>query len=246
VTEPARPERVLVVDDDPDIARIVRAYLEQAGYGVTTAADGRSALAALRQDRPDALVLDVMLPDGDGWEITRQLRADPALRRLPIILLTARVEDVDKIVGLELGADDYVTKPFNPRELVARVRALLRRAHDTAVEDPTAVLVSGGLRLDPGTRELRRDGQPVELTRTEFALLELFLRRPGLVYSREALIAACLGGDYQGLDRSLDGHIRNLRRKIDGEPPPAAGSRIRTVYGVGYRLATPAERDEGT
>lgn len=229
----SRP-RILVVDDEPEIVRAVKAYLEQAGFAVLTAYDGESALHTIRRDHPDLAVLDVMLPDRDGWEITRRVRADPGLRALPIILLTARIDDTDKIVGLELGADDYITKPFNPREVVARVRALLRRERlirDAAVAE---TLQLGGLLLDLGRRELLLDGRPVPLTPTEFALLDTLMRHPGQAFSRSELIERALGTDYEGLDRTLDSHIRNLRRKI--EPEPKQPTYIQTVFATGYRM----------
>jgi two-component system, OmpR family, alkaline phosphatase synthesis response regulator PhoP len=230
----ARP-CVLVVDDDPAITRVVRGYLEQAGYGVLTAYDGDTALRLLRTERPDLLVLDLMLPDRDGWDITRLIRADPALAATPIIMLTARVEDTDKIVGLELGADDYITKPFNAREVVARVRALLRRAQfGQAGAAPAAVLAVGGLRLDPGSRVVMVDGAAVELTRTEFKLLHVLMAHPGHTLARDELLEKVLGYAYEGMGRTLDTHMRNLRKKIEADPDQPAY--IQTVYGVGYRL----------
>ena len=229
-------QRILVVDDDKSIVKVVRGYLEQAGYQVLTAADGESALHMLRRERPDLVILDLMLPDRDGWDVTRVVRADTALAATPIITLTARVEDTDKIVGLELGADDYVTKPFNARELVARVNALLRRTRlDQLASALPRVLVSGGLRLDLDQHVLTGDGLPVELTRTEFKLLEAFMENPGYTLTRDDLLEKAMGYAYEGMGRALDTHIRNLRRKI--EPDPDAPTYIQTVYGVGYRLA---------
>ncbi|MGF1506918.1 MAG: response regulator transcription factor [Anaerolineae bacterium] len=225
---------VLIVDDDPDIRRQLRGYLEQAGYTVREAADGAEALHDLATNRPDCLILDLMLPEEDGWSITRHIRADSKLRSLPLIMLTARVDDVDKIVGLELGADHYVTKPFNPREMVARVNALLRRAHKP---DP-AVLEVGPLRLDTDAHTATISGDPLDLTPTEFALLRVFMRRPGYVYTRGELIEQALGSHYEGLERTLDTHIRNLRHKI--EPDSAEPAFLLTVYGVGYKLVDPA------
>lgn len=225
-------QRILVVDDDRQIVRLVRAYLEQAGYDVQTAYDGETALQAIRRDRPDLVVLDLMLPGRDGWEITRVLREDPALAGIPIIMLTARVEDTDKIVGLELGADDYVTKPFNPRELVARVRAVLRRIN--GLPTPTRVLRVGGLELDPDRHEAMLDGQPLDLTPTEFDLLRVFMEAPNHAFTREELIELAFGYAYEGMERTIDSHIKNLRRKI--EPDPRHPTYIQTVYGVGYRL----------
>lgn len=227
-------QRILVVDDDKQIARLIRSYLEQAGYQVMVAYDGETALHALRREAPDLVVLDLMLPDRDGWDVTRTVRSDPALAATPIIMVTARVEDTDKIVGLELGADDYVSKPFNPRELVSRVRAVLRRTGgQPAVVSP--VLSAGALRLDPDRHEARLDGQPLDLTPTEFDLLRTLMASSGHAFTRGELIEQALGYTYEGLDRSLDSHVKNLRRKI--EPDPANPVFIQTVFGVGYRFA---------
>jgi two-component system alkaline phosphatase synthesis response regulator PhoP len=230
------PQRILVVDDDRSIIKVLRGYLEQAGYVVLTATDGETALHTLRRERPDLVILDLMMPALDGWELTRIVRGDKTLAATPIIMLTARVEDTDKIVGLELGADDYVTKPFNAREVVARVKALLRRTRLDQL--PTAaphVLVVGGLRLDLDQRTLTVEGRPVELTRTEFNLLAALMENPGYTLTRDDLLERAMGYAYEGLGRALDTHIRNLRRKI--EPDPDAPAIIQTVYGVGYRLA---------
>ena len=227
-------QRILVVDDDKQIARLIRSYLEQAGYQVVVAYDGETALHALRREAPDLVVLDLMLPDRDGWDVTRTVRSDPALAATPIIMVTARVEDTDKIVGLELGADDYVSKPFNPRELVSRVRAVLRRTSgQPAAVSP--VLSAGALRLDPDRHEARLDGQPLDLTPTEFDLLRTLMASSGHAFTRGELIEQALGYTYEGLDRSLDSHVKNLRRKI--EPDPANPVFIQTVFGVGYRFA---------
>ncbi len=229
------PSRVLVVDDDRSIIKVLRGYLEQAGYQVLTAGDGETALHVLRHDQPDLVVLDLMMPGRDGWDVTRVVRADPVLAAVPIIMLTARVEDTDKIVGLELGADDYITKPFNAREVVARVSALLRRTRlDRLPIAAPRILASGDLRLDLDQHLLLVDGRPVELTRTEFNLLEAFMSNPGYTLARDELLEKALGYAYEGLGRALDTHIRNLRRKIerDAEDPVY----IQTVYGVGYRF----------
>jgi len=227
-------EWILVVDDDKEIVRLVRGYLEQAGYRVLAAYDGESALHTLRREQPNLLILDLMLPDRDGWDITRIIRADKTLAATPIIMLTARVEDTDKILGLELGADDYVTKPFNPREVVARVRALLRRQQRITVTPSANTLTAGTLRMDVGRREVSVDGRPIDLTRTEFNLLRVFLESPGYVFTRGELIERALGYAYEGIERTLDTHIKNLRHKI--EPDPKQPTYIQTVYGVGYRL----------
>jgi DNA-binding response OmpR family regulator len=230
-------QRILVVDDDKEIVRLVQAYLEQAGFHVLTAHDGETALHSLRRDRPDLVVLDLMLPDRDGWDITRLVRGDTVLAKTPIIMLTARVEDADKIVGLELGADDYVTKPFNPREVVARVRSVLRRSQPGEALSQQRILQLAGLLIDLDRHEVLLDGQPVELTPTEFDLLRTLMDNPGYAFTRMELIEQGLGYEYEGLERTLDSHIKNLRRKI--EPDPKKPTYIQTVYGVGYRLVGP-------
>ena len=225
-------QRILVVDDDKQIVRLVQSYLEQDGYQVLTAYDGAAALRTIRTERPDLVVLDLMLPDQDGWAITRTVRGDASMAELPIIMLTARVEDTDKIVGLELGADDYVAKPFNPRELVARVRAVIRRSGGVPAHPQVIELV--GLRIDLDRHVVTRDGQPIELTPTEFDLLRVLMEYPGHAFTRAELIEKGLGYAYDGLDRGIDSHIKNLRKKI--EPDPMNPIYIQTVYGVGYRL----------
>ena len=225
-------QRILVVDDDKHIVRLVQSYLEQAGFQVLTANDGTTALRAIRAERPDLVVLDLMLPDHDGWEITRILRGEAATASISIIMLTARVEDADKIIGLELGADDYVPKPFNPRELVARVRAILRRSG--SLPALPQVIQQGGLRLDMDRHTVTRDGQPIDVTPTEFDLLRVLMEYPGHAFTRAELIEKGLGYAYDGLDRGIDSHIKNLRKKV--EPDPLHPIYIETVYGIGYRL----------
>ena len=227
-------QRILVVDDDKEVVRLMSGYLEQAGYGVLVAYNGESALHILRRERPDLVLLDLMLPDRDGWDITRTMRADATLRHTPIIMLTARVDDTDKIVGLEMGADDYVTKPYNPREVVARVRARLRDrgiGQDTLSEK---VLLVGGLQMDTGRRELMVEGRDVILTATEFEILRVLMEQAGYVLTRGELIRKALGSKFIGIDRTLDSHIRNLRQKVEADPKTPRY--IKTVYGVGYRL----------
>ncbi|MEM7029892.1 MAG: response regulator transcription factor [Chloroflexota bacterium] len=228
-------QRILVVDDDKSIVRAVKGYLEQANYQVLTAYDGEAALHILRNENPDLLVLDLMLPDHDGWDITRIIRADKTLAATPIIMLTARVEDTDKIIGLEMGADDYVTKPFNTRELVARVRSLLRRTQlgQSPVSQPK-ILRSGQLELDIDKHTLTIKGDPLELTRTEFKLLHMFMANPGHTLARDDLLIKVMGYAYEGMGRALDTHVRNLRKKI--EPNPDEPQHIQTVYGIGYRF----------
>lgn len=230
-------QRILVVDDDKEIVRIIRAYLQQAGYAVLTAYDGETALHIIRSDRPDLVVLDLMLPDRDGWSITRVVRADESLATTPIIMLTARVESTDRVLGLNLGADDYVPKPFDPHEVVARVRAVLRRAQDGPALPH--VIQIGALRMDIDRHEVAVEGRSVELTPTEFDLLKTLMDSPGHAFTRLALIEQGLGYSYEGVERTLDSHIRNLRRKI--EPDPANPTYIKTVFGVGYRMTEPEQ-----
>jgi two-component system alkaline phosphatase synthesis response regulator PhoP len=234
--------RILVVDDDPHIVRLLRAYLEQAGFHVLAAYDGAEAMRILRAERPDLVLLDLMLPDRDGREVTRIVRSDPSLAHTPIVMLTARVEDRDKIVGLELGADDYVTKPFNPGEVVARVRAVLRRAQDGPVS--SRILQVGRLMLDQDRHQVRYREQQLPLTPTEFSLLWALARRAGYALTRLELIEAALGYQYEGLERTVDSHIKNLRRKLDqGGGQGTGASWIETVFGVGYRLRPEADEE---
>lgn len=220
---------VLVVDDEPRLVNLVRGYLEQDGFRVVTAGNGRDALFAARDHQPDLIVLDLMMPQMDGWEFMRLHRQE---RSTPIIMLTARIEDVDKIAGLEMGADDYVTKPFSPRELVARVRAVLRRTEPTA--ERTDLVRQGDLELDRTAHTLRVKGESVELTRMEFDLLSIFVTNPGRAFSRLELLERTQGYAYDGYERTVDVHIKNLRKKI--EPDTSQPHYILTVFGVGYRL----------
>ena len=224
--------RILVVDDDQKIVRLIRSYLEQAGFQVLTAFDGETVLHALRHDQPDLVVLDLMLPDRDGWDITRIIRADPSLAQTPVIMLTARVEDADKISGLELGADDYITKPFNPREVVARVKAVLRRT--TTGSGPSQYLKVDRLRIDLERHEATLDNRELDLTPTEFDLLKTLAEHPGQVFTRLNLIESALGYGYDGMERTIDAHIKNLRKKMGVSTDSPIY--IETVYGVGYRL----------
>jgi two-component system, OmpR family, alkaline phosphatase synthesis response regulator PhoP len=230
-------QRILVVDDDREIVRLVRAYLEKEHYQVLIANDGQTALHMVRREHPNLVVLDLMLPDRDGWEITRTIRNDSTLHSIPIIMLTARIEDTDKIIGLELGADDYITKPFNPREMVARVRSVLRRSQGEDNFKKDTILQCGALLMDIGRREVIMDTHPVDLTVTEFELLRALMEHPGYAMTRADLIERSLGYDYESVERSLDSHIKNLRKKI--EPDPRHPTYIQTLYGVGYRLAGP-------
>ncbi len=231
-------QRILVVDDDREIVRLVQAYLEQYGYEVLVAYDGETALHVLRRERPDLMLLDLMLPRRDGRDVTRVVRSDAGLAALPIIMLTARVEDHDKIIGLELGADDYVTKPFNPGEVVARVRAVLRRVQgDTA---PPRVIRAGSVTIDLDRHQVGIGGEPVHLTRTEFSLLRALAEQPGRALTRVEMIEEGLGYSYEGMDRTVDSHIKNLRRKLD--EAGGAAHLVETVFGVGYRLAAGDQR----
>ena len=226
--------RILVVDDDREIVRLVKAYLENVGYSVLTAYDGETALHILRREQPELLILDLMLPDRDGWDLTRIIRSDNALAQIPIIMLTARVDDSEKIIGLEIGADDYITKPFNPREVVARTRALLRRSqHSLGIHKVNSLQV-GELVLNVQRRELTKAGELIDLTPSEFELLRVLMESPGFVFTRDDLLEKALGLVYEGMGRTLDSHIKNLRRKI--EPNPKKPTYIQTIYGVGYKL----------
>ena len=218
--------RVLVVEDEQSLAKVVASYLERDGHEVACAFDGPSAVAAAREGDPDVVVLDLGLPGLDGIEVCRQIRT---FTDCYVIMLTARDEEVDKLVGLGVGADDYVTKPFSPRELVARIRAVLRRADDAT---EAAVLRHDGLELDPATRQVRRDGTRVHLTPIEFDLLAHLLARPGVVFRREQLLADVWGYAVGAGPRTVDSHVRALRRKL-GEDV------VRTVHGVGYGLGVP-------
>jgi two-component system alkaline phosphatase synthesis response regulator PhoP len=230
-------QSILVVDDDKEIVRLIRGYLEQAGYEVMLAYDGETTLHCLRSEHPDLMLLDLMLPDRDGWDVTRIVRSDPSLADIPIIMLTARIDDVDKILGLELGADDYVTKPFNPREVVARVKALLRRVRREELGSTTDVMQVAGLHLDVKRHEVTLQGNPIDLTVTEFNILHVLMENVGYALTRNELIEKGLGYVYKGMERTLDSHIKNLRQKIEDDPKQP--KYIQTVYGVGYRLTEP-------
>ncbi len=222
---------VLIVDDEPKIAALARDYLEHAGFAVLVAGEGHAALALARSRRPDLVVLDLGLPGLDGLDVARALRRDSDV---PILMLTARTDEADRIAGLELGADDYVTKPFSPRELVARVRAILRRTEiaTTLADAPIRIL---DVELDPARLRVSVAGRPVDLTPTEFALLATLARQPGRIFTRSQLLDVIHGVAFEAYERAIDGHVRNLRRKL--EPDPAHPRYIQTVHGVGYRFA---------
>ena len=226
-------KKILIVDDDRQIVRLVRSYLEQAGFDVAVAYDDESALHTIYREVPDLMVLDLGLPDRDGIEITQMVRADSRFGGLPIIMLTARVDDMDKVIGLEVGADDYVTKPFNAREVVARTKALFRRQQlEDGLESRT--LQVGQVVMNEAMRQVDVRGERIELTPTEFNLLQTLMQNPDATLSRDELLGKALGYGYEGLGRTLDSHIKNLRQKI--EPDPRNPSYIQTVHRVGYRM----------
>ena len=222
-------ETILVVDDEPKIVQIARDYLEDSGYKVLSSGDGSQALAIARQEKPDLIVLDLMLPGMLGLDVCRSIRKESDV---PIIMLTARAEETDQLIGLELGADDYITKPFSPRTLVARVRALLRRARGDLLQ--AEILKFGDLELDPKRMQVTLKGKEVHLTRSEYLLLETLVNHPGQPLSREQLLEQLHGIVFDGVDRSVDSHIKNLRRKI--ETDPSEPDYIQTVYGFGYKF----------
>jgi DNA-binding response OmpR family regulator len=224
---------ILVVDDEPRIVELARDYLEHAGFTVVTASDGPAALAAVRSRRPDLVVLDLGLPGLDGLDVTKQIRGGPETTELPIVMLTARDDELDKLLGLELGADDYLTKPFSPRELVARVKAVLRRA-DRPVGAGDLIRV-GDLALDVPRMRTEVAATSIDLTPTEFTLLATLARQPGRIFTRSQLLDALHGVAFESYERAIDSHIKNLRRKL--EPDPRQPRYVLTVYGVGYRLA---------
>jgi two-component system alkaline phosphatase synthesis response regulator PhoP len=222
-------ETVLVVDDEANIVDLARMYLEQEGFRVQSANDGAKALDMISRQPPALMVLDLMLPEVDGWEVCRRVRSGKAAPDLPIVMLTARDEDVDKIVGLELGADDYITKPFNPRELVARVRAILRRSHRSVVRE--SVVHVGDVTIDPARHEVTIAGRSVELRPKEFDLLLALAEHHGMVLSRDQLLNLVWGYDFYGETRTVDVHIAQLRKKLVG-----SSVEVETVLSVGYKL----------
>jgi DNA-binding response OmpR family regulator len=226
---------ILVVDDEKNIVQLARLYLGNEGYRVEAAYDGAQALEKARSVRPDLIILDVMMPELDGLSVCRELRKTS---NVPIIILTARGDDVDRVVGLEIGADDYVTKPFNPRELVARVKAVLRRSQQQVAKQ--AVLEVDGLRLDADRREVTLEGQPITLRAKEFDLLSAFMRHAGIVLDRERLLQIVWGADYYGDTRTIDVHVAWLRDRLS----KAKHVKIQTVWGVGYKLVVDADAEE--
>jgi DNA-binding response OmpR family regulator len=222
--------RILIVDDEPQLVRVVRSYLENAGFRVSAAYRGDEGLREFRAHRPDLVILDLNLPGMDGLDVAREIRRQG---QTPILMLTARVEETDRLVGLELGADDYVTKPFSPREVVARVRAILRRAQAGA--GPLEVIRIADLEIDLERHTVRRGERAVDLTPTEFSLLAALAGHPGRVFSRMQLLEAAQGSAFEGYERTIDVHIKNLRAKL--EPDPKNPARILTVFGIGYKFA---------
>ncbi len=231
-------QKILVIEDEKQLLRALRGYLEQAGFEVLTALDGRTGYFMARQEKPDLIVLDLMLPEMDGLDVCRALRrdSDPTVADVPIIMLTARVEETDRVLGLELGADDYMTKPFSPRELVARVRAMLRRLKPVGEgrAQVPAIRRAGELTLDPTRREVRLGEKSVDLTPTEYDILYLLMSNPGRPFSRADILERVQGIAFEGYDRSVDVHIKNLRRKLGDDPRHPRY--IQTVYGVGYKF----------
>lgn len=221
---------ILIVDDEPKIVQLARDYLEHAGFSTLTAADGKSALVSVRMHQPDLIVLDLGLPQLDGLDVTRSIRKES---NVPIIMLTARSEETDKLIGLELGADDYITKPFSPKELVARVRTVLRRTEnaDTAAE----IIRAADLTLDVPRMKLTRNEETIDLTPTEFQLLVALAQQPGRIFTRAQLLGAVRGVAFESYERAIDAHIKNIRHKI--EPNTREPRYILTVYGVGYKFA---------
>lgn len=222
---------ILIVEDEPELVKVLRSYLEAAGYTVHSAGRGDTGLTAWEQRKPDLVILDLNLPGMDGLDVARAIRRKGAT---PIIMLTARVEEADQLVGLELGADDYVTKPFSPRLLVARVRALLRRTEEVGSHVPRILRVAD-LEIDPDGHLVHRAGAEIELTPTEFSLLAALAAQPGRAFSRLQLLEATSGSAYEGYERTIDAHIKNLRAKLELDPKNPRY--IETVFGVGYRFA---------
>jgi DNA-binding response OmpR family regulator len=223
------PRDVLVVDDNEKIVEVLTAYLEQAGFSVRSAVDGATAIAEVDRAVPDIALLDVMLPGVDGIELTRRFQREHGL---PVILVTARSDEVDRLIGLEVGADDYISKPFSPREVVARVKAVLRRTGDQRPGDETVRI--GELSIDPERRAVAVQGRDVELTRTEFDILAAMAAHPGRVYSRLRLLEVATGDSFEGYERTVDAHVKNIRKKL-GEDPRAPRY-VHTVFGVGYKV----------
>ena len=222
--------KLLLVDDDPDLLYTLQKYLQQAGYSTVTANNGKSAIDMFETEKPEAALIDVMMPELDGFEVVKKIRSISAI---PIILLTARSDETDKIVGLELGADDYVTKPFSPREVVARLKAIMRRGNQNQQEKTSKITINA-ITADKNTRSVMRDNSHIQLTKTEFDILITLMESPEQVFTRDQIIDRVLGYTYEGFERTIDAHVRNLRKKI--EPDANNPVYIKTVFGVGYKI----------
>jgi DNA-binding response OmpR family regulator len=233
MNEEKSPQKILIVDDDRKTLELVRLYLENDGYQVFTALDGRLALTEARKAVPDLVVLDLMLPKVDGLDVCRQIRAES---NVPIIMLTARTTEEDKLLGLDIGADDYITKPFSPREVLARVRAVLRRKNNGEPAETLTQQVFDELVIDFQRREVRVQGKSVHLTPKEFKLLEIMVKQPGQIFSRTLLLARAFGPNHEGLERTIDVHVMNLRKKLEQNTPEK--TYIKTIYGLGYKFST--------
>ena len=223
------PVKLLLVDDDPDLLYTLEKYLQKAGYTTVLANNGKSAIETFNTEKPDAALIDVMMPELDGFEVVKKIRSESDI---PIILLTARSDETDKVVGLELGADDYVTKPFSPREVVARLKAIMRRGNQKR-ENPSKITI-GKITIDKNTRSVIRENSPIQLTKTEFDILLTLMESPEQVFTRDQIIDKVLGYTYEGFERTIDAHIRNIRKKI--EPDANNPDYIKTVFGVGYKI----------
>ena len=224
------PVKLLLVDDDPDLLYTLEKYLQQAGYNTVIANNGKSAIDVFDTEKPEAALIDVMMPEMDGFEVVKKIRS---VSTIPIILLTARSDETDKIVGLELGADDYVTKPFSPREVVARIKAIMRRGNPNQQENQSEITI-GAITVDKNTRSVTRENFPIQLTKTEFDILVTLMESPEQVFTRDQIIDKVLGYTYEGFERTIDAHVRNLRKKI--EPDANNPNYIKTVFGVGYKI----------
>ena len=222
--------KLLLVDDDPDLLYTLQKYLQQAGYSTVTANNGKSAIDMFETEKPEAALIDVMMPELDGFEVVKKIRSISAI---PIILLTARSDETDKIVGLELGADDYVTKPFSPREVVARLKAIMRRGNQNQQEKTSKITINA-ITADKNTRSVMRGDSHIQLTKTEFDILITLMESPEQVFTRDQIIDRVLGYTYEGFERTIDAHVRNLRKKI--EPDANNPVYIKTVFGVGYKI----------
>jgi len=225
------PSKVLIVEDDPDIVDILSYNLKQADLKVTSVPDGSSALAEVKRRLPDLILLDLMIPKVDGLEVCRLLKGEPETKNVPIIMITAKGEEVDRIVGLELGADDYIIKPFSPREVVLRVRSVLKRSVANSQKEITAQIEANGVIIDIDRRQVNYKGKPIDLTATEFDLLLILAKTPGRVFTRNLLMDLVWGQDYYGVDRTVDTHMSRLRQKLGG-----GGKNLQTVHGIGYRF----------